>query len=100
MEDMNFLALNLAHAVAQRSSTVDEARRRYAETATAFMTGNNPDGRADRGPAEGRESAVTEAVLATTGRRDALTLRVGPYDPGAPTPNTRRSVDRVPPATV
>lgn len=42
MEEMNFLALNLAHGVARGATTVDEARRRYAEIATSFMTGNNP----------------------------------------------------------
>ncbi len=39
MEGMNFLALNLAHEVISGAKTVEEARRSYAETATAFMAG-------------------------------------------------------------
>ncbi len=37
MEEMNFLALNLAHDIAVGKRTVDDARQFYAETATAFM---------------------------------------------------------------
>jgi hypothetical protein len=40
MEEMNFLALNLAHEIATGERTVDDAREFYAETATAFMMGN------------------------------------------------------------
>lgn len=39
-EEMNFLAINLAHDVAAGRRTVDEARRFYAETAMAFMNGD------------------------------------------------------------
>jgi short-subunit dehydrogenase len=39
MEEMNFLALNLMHEIATSNRTVDDARRTYAETATAFMMG-------------------------------------------------------------
>lgn len=42
MEPMNFLALNLAHDVATGNLTVEQARRRYAEIATSFMSGANP----------------------------------------------------------
>jgi hypothetical protein len=41
MEEMNFLALNLAHEIITGQKTVDEARKTYAETATAFMTGTS-----------------------------------------------------------
>jgi hypothetical protein len=41
MEEMNFLALNLAHEIATGERTVDDARTFYAETATAFMMGNS-----------------------------------------------------------
>lgn len=37
MEEMNFLALNLAHDIVTGKRTVDEARESYAETANAFM---------------------------------------------------------------
>lgn len=37
MEAMNFLALNLMHEVATGARTVEEARKEYAEQATAFM---------------------------------------------------------------
>ena len=37
MEEMNFLALNLAHDIVTGARTVDDARREYAEQATAFM---------------------------------------------------------------
>lgn len=37
MEEMNFLALNLMHDIVTGSRTVEEARKFYAETATAFM---------------------------------------------------------------
>jgi hypothetical protein len=39
MEEMNFLAMNLAHEVATGRRTVEEARTLYAETATGFMMG-------------------------------------------------------------
>ena len=38
-EEMNFLALNLAHEVATGKRSVDDARRFYARTARAFMEG-------------------------------------------------------------
>jgi hypothetical protein len=38
-EEMNFLALNLAHEIATGQRTVDDARRFYAQTASAFMAG-------------------------------------------------------------
>lgn len=41
-EDMNYLALNLAHDVATGRRTVEEARRFYAETARAYMNGERP----------------------------------------------------------
>jgi hypothetical protein len=41
-EEMNFLALNLAHDVVTGRRTVEEARRFYAETAMAFMAGQRP----------------------------------------------------------
>ncbi len=41
MEEMNFLALNLAHDVSIGKRSVDDARRFYAETATAFMMGDS-----------------------------------------------------------
>ena len=37
MEEMNFLALNLAHDVVTGQRTWEDARREYAEQATAFM---------------------------------------------------------------
>ncbi len=42
MEPMNFLALNLSHELLTGNLTVDQARRRYAEIATSFMTGADP----------------------------------------------------------
>ncbi|MEX2111094.1 MAG: hypothetical protein WD802_10850 [Gemmatimonadaceae bacterium] len=39
-EAMNFLALNLANDIVAGRRTVADARRVYAETAKAFMTGN------------------------------------------------------------
>lgn len=39
MEEMNYLALNLMHEIATGHRTVDDARRTYAETASAFMMG-------------------------------------------------------------
>lgn len=41
MEEVNFLALNLMHEIASGGRTVDDARRVYAETATAFMSGKS-----------------------------------------------------------
>jgi hypothetical protein len=41
MEEMNYLALNLMHENATGNQSVDEARRTYAETATAFMMGRS-----------------------------------------------------------
>jgi hypothetical protein len=41
-EEMNFLALNLAHDIVTGRRTVEDARRFYAETATAFMNGERP----------------------------------------------------------
>jgi hypothetical protein len=38
-EEMNFLALNLAHEIATGKRTVEDARRFYARTAAAFMAG-------------------------------------------------------------
>jgi hypothetical protein len=38
-EEMNFLALNLAHDIIQGSKTVEEARDAYAKTAMAFQQG-------------------------------------------------------------
>lgn len=38
-EDMNFLALNLAHDIVTGKRTVEDARQFYAKTAKAFMTG-------------------------------------------------------------
>ncbi len=37
MEEMNFLALNLAHDIVTGARTVEDARREYAEQAMAFM---------------------------------------------------------------
>ncbi len=37
MEEMNFLALNLAHDIVTGVRSVEDARREYAEQATAFM---------------------------------------------------------------
>jgi hypothetical protein len=37
MEEMNFLSLNLMHAIVTGRQTVEEARKFYAETAVAFM---------------------------------------------------------------
>lgn len=42
-EPMNFLALNLAHRIAQGEITVEEARKQYATTAKQFMDGQRPD---------------------------------------------------------
>lgn len=39
-EPMNFLAVNLAHDVAQEKKSIEEARDFYAETAVAFMKGD------------------------------------------------------------
>lgn len=39
MEEMNFLALNLAHEIVTAGRTVEDARKTYAETATAFIMG-------------------------------------------------------------
>ena len=39
MEEMNFLALNLAHDIVTGARSVDDARQHYAETAVAFMLG-------------------------------------------------------------
>lgn len=41
-EEMNLLALNLAHDVVTGQRTVEEARQFYAETAMAFMNGETP----------------------------------------------------------
>ena len=41
MEEMNFLALNLMHDIVTGRRTVEEARKFYAETAAAFMTGQS-----------------------------------------------------------
>jgi hypothetical protein len=41
-EEMNFLALNLAHDVVTGKRGVEEARRFYEETAAAFMKGEKP----------------------------------------------------------
>lgn len=41
-EEMNFLALNLAHDIVTGKRNVDEARRFYAETVMAFMNGERP----------------------------------------------------------
>ena len=41
-EEMNFLALNLAHDIVTGRRTVEDARRFYAETAMAFMRGEKP----------------------------------------------------------
>lgn len=41
-EEMNFLALNLAHDVATGRRTVDDARQFYAQTAMATMKGEMP----------------------------------------------------------
>ena len=37
MEEMNYLALNLMHDIVTGRRSVEEARKHYAETATAFM---------------------------------------------------------------
>ena len=42
-EAMNMLAINLTYELAFTSMTVEEARRAYAEDATAFMNGDEPD---------------------------------------------------------
>jgi hypothetical protein len=42
-EPMNYLALNLAHDVAQGKRSVEDARSFYAETAVAFMKGEKPE---------------------------------------------------------
>ena len=41
MEEMNFLALNLAHDIVTGQRAVEDARKFYAETATAFMMGTS-----------------------------------------------------------
>lgn len=41
-EEMNFLALNLAHDIVVGRRNVDEAREEYARAATAFMSGERP----------------------------------------------------------
>jgi len=41
MEEMNVLALNLAHDIVTGRSSVEEARKTYAETATAFILGRS-----------------------------------------------------------
>lgn len=40
MEPMNFLALNLAYDIISGKRSVDDARKTYAEVATAFMSGD------------------------------------------------------------
>lgn len=42
-EPMNYLALNLAHDIAQGNRSIEEARDFYAETAVAFMKGEKPE---------------------------------------------------------
>lgn len=42
-EEMNFLALNLAHDIITGKKTVEEARDYYAKTATKFKEGNKAD---------------------------------------------------------
>ena len=39
MEEMNFLALNLAHDIVTGARSVEDARQHYAERAVAFMLG-------------------------------------------------------------
>ncbi len=41
-EEMNILALNLAHDIVTGKRSVEDARRFYAETAMAFMRGQRP----------------------------------------------------------
>lgn len=41
-EEMNFLALNLAHDIVTGQRTVEEARRFYSKTVAAFMRGERP----------------------------------------------------------
>lgn len=43
MEEMNFLALNLAHDIVTGQRSVEESRDMYARTATDFMSGNPSD---------------------------------------------------------
>lgn len=42
VEEMNFLALNLAHDIVTGKRTVEDARRFYTETAMAFKMGQKP----------------------------------------------------------
>lgn len=42
-EMANYLALNLAHDVAQGNKTVDEARKHYTETIMSVMNGETPE---------------------------------------------------------
>jgi hypothetical protein len=57
MEDMNFLALNLAHEVATGQRTVEDARRFYAQTAKAYK--------------QGQKSPYTQRLLFTVARPTA-----------------------------
>ena len=41
MEEMNYLALNLADEIGRGERSVEEARRMYAETASAFALGRS-----------------------------------------------------------
>lgn len=42
-EPMNYLALNLAHDIAQGNRSIEEARDFYSETVVAFMKGKKPE---------------------------------------------------------
>lgn len=67
MEEMNFLALNLAHEIATGERVADDARRIYAEQATAFMLK--------------REAPYTERLLfdgSASGTADMDNPKVGP----------------------
>lgn len=72
-EEMNFLALNLAHDVVTGSRTVDEARRAYTEKAIAWMMKRSDDEGYTEGfqfelPTEGTadadETTIEETMLA------------------------------------
>lgn len=41
-EEMNFLAINLAHDIINGKTSVEEARKTYAQTAAQFMKGERP----------------------------------------------------------
>jgi hypothetical protein len=66
MEEMNFLALNLMHDIVTGKRSVDEARKAYADTASAFMM-NRPAPYAQRllfEPPRGNTADLDEVMIA------------------------------------